>query len=47
MPEPAKRAVYRTWMADSRRWDAYRPRAGDIIVATYPQVRNYMDAADC
>jgi aryl sulfotransferase len=37
MSEPAKRAVYRTWMADSRRWDGYRPRAGDIIVATYPK----------
>ena len=29
--------VYRTWMIDSRRWDGYRPRAGDIIVATYPK----------
>lgn len=37
MPEPAKRAVYRTWMADSRRWDGYRPRPGDVIVATYPK----------
>lgn len=37
MPEPAKRAVYRTWMADSRRWDGYRPRSGDVIVATYPK----------
>jgi aryl sulfotransferase len=31
------RAVYRTWIADSRRWDAYHPRAGDIVVATYPK----------
>ncbi|NJO21680.1 MAG: sulfotransferase domain-containing protein [Sphingomonadales bacterium] len=37
MPEPAKRAVYRTWMADSRRWDGYHPRSGDVIVATYPK----------
>jgi aryl sulfotransferase len=37
MPEARGRAQYRTWMADSRRWDAYRPRAGDIIVATYPK----------
>ena len=37
MPEPTRRAVYRTWMADSRRWDGYRPRPGDIIVATYPK----------
>ncbi len=28
---------YRTWITDSRRWDAYRPRQGDIIVATYPK----------
>lgn len=37
MPEATERAVYRTWIADSRRWDAYRPRPGDIIVATYPK----------
>jgi aryl sulfotransferase len=37
MPEATRRAVYRTWIADSRRWDAYRPRSGDIIVATYPK----------
>ena len=28
---------YRTWSADSRRWLAYQPRAGDIVVATYPK----------
>jgi aryl sulfotransferase len=28
---------YRTWAADSRRWDPYRPRPGDIIIATYPK----------
>ena len=33
---PATRE-YRAWSADSRRWDAYRPRSGDIIVATYPK----------
>ena len=37
MPETRARAAYRTWMVDSRRWDAYRPRAGDIVVATYPK----------
>ncbi len=37
MPDMKGRAVYRTWIADSRRWDAYRPRAGDTIVATYPK----------
>lgn len=31
------RREYRTWMIDSRRWDNYRPRPGDIIVATYPK----------
>ena len=33
---PAARIV-RTWHMDSRRWDAYRPRRGDIVVATYPK----------
>ena len=28
---------YRTWTSDSRRWDGYRPRQGDIIIATYPK----------
>lgn len=27
----------RTWHMDSRRWDRYRPRPGDIIVGTYPK----------
>lgn len=34
--EPARR-VYRTWMMDSARWDAYRPRAGDVVITTYPK----------
>ena len=33
---PAAR-VYRTWIVDSRRWDHYRPRPGDIVIATYPK----------
>lgn len=28
---------YRTWIFDSRRWQHYRPRADDIIIATYPK----------
>ncbi|MUZ75268.1 sulfotransferase domain-containing protein [Agrobacterium vitis] len=28
---------YRTWVADSRNWEFYRPRAGDIIISTYPK----------
>jgi aryl sulfotransferase len=28
---------YRTWIMDSRRWKFYLPRAGDIVVATYPK----------
>ncbi len=28
---------YRTWVSDSRRWQAYRPRTGDIVIATYPK----------
>lgn len=28
---------YRAWTSDSRRWDAYRPRPDDIVIATYPK----------
>jgi aryl sulfotransferase len=28
---------YRTWIFDSRRWLQYRPRADDIVIATYPK----------
>ena len=28
---------YRTWAFDSRRWNGYRPREDDIVVATYPK----------
>ncbi len=28
---------YRTWSIDSRRWAHYKPRAGDVVVATYPK----------
>lgn len=28
---------YRTWTEDSRRWALYRPRADDIVIATYPK----------
>lgn len=33
---PAERE-YRTWIVDSRRWDYFRPRADDIIVASHPK----------
>ena len=33
---PAQR-VYRIWILDSRRWDGYRPRLSDIVIATYPK----------
>ena len=29
--------VFRTYVSDSRRWSVYRPRAGDIVIATYPK----------
>ena len=29
--------VYRNWVSDSRRWEAYLPRHGDIVIATYPK----------
>jgi aryl sulfotransferase len=32
--EPAQRE-YRTWILDSRRWQHYRPRPDDVVVATY------------
>jgi aryl sulfotransferase len=28
---------YRTWLVDSRRWQQYKPRVGDVSVATYPK----------
>ena len=28
---------YKTWTFDGARWDHYRPRDGDIIIATYPK----------
>lgn len=37
MSSVTARRVYRTWMVDSRRWDGYRARAGDIVIATYPK----------
>lgn len=33
---PAERE-YRTWILDSRRWQSYRPRPDDIVIATYPK----------
>lgn len=34
--QPAQR-IYGTWILDSRRWEHYRPRADDIVIATYPK----------
>jgi aryl sulfotransferase len=36
MARPAT-TVLRTWHMDSRRWAGYRPRAGDVVIATYPK----------
>lgn len=33
---PAERE-YRSWVVDSRRWQGYRPRPDDIVIATYPK----------
>ena len=33
----APQREYRTWIFDSRRWRLYRPRAGDVVIATYPK----------
>jgi aryl sulfotransferase len=35
--ERAPTRPYRTVLMDSRRWDAFTPRPGDIVVATYPK----------
>ncbi len=37
MPVRSAERVYRTWIIDSRRWDHYRPRPGDIVISTYPK----------
>lgn len=34
----APKEVWRTWIVDSRRWDTYKPRPGDVVVATAPKV---------
>lgn len=34
--QPARRE-YRTWIFDSRRWQHYRPRPTDVVIATYPK----------
>ncbi len=36
LKRPAQR-ILRTWHMDSRHWDAYRPREGDVVIATYPK----------
>ncbi|MFO1067823.1 MAG: sulfotransferase domain-containing protein [Geminicoccaceae bacterium] len=37
MPVREPTREYRTWTVDSRRWQAYRPRPGDVVIATYPK----------
>jgi aryl sulfotransferase len=37
MPDGSARRIYRTWILDGRRWNHYRPRAGDIVIATSPK----------
>jgi aryl sulfotransferase len=37
MPTRPAQRVYRTWIIDSTRWDRYRPRPGDVVIATYPK----------
>src|ERR671911_1484486 len=34
--QPAQH-TYRTWIIDSRRWQHFRPRPDDIVIATYPK----------
>jgi aryl sulfotransferase len=35
--EHQPRRTYKTWINDSTRWAHYCPRAGDIVIATYPK----------
>jgi aryl sulfotransferase len=35
--EHAPLRTYKTWINDSTRWTHYRPRQGDIVIATYPK----------
>lgn len=37
MPVTPALRDYRTWMIDSRRWNAFQPRSGDVVIATYPK----------
>lgn len=34
----APQSVVRNWIMDSRQWDGYKPREGDVIIATAPKV---------
>ena len=37
MPARPAQRVYRSWVVNSGRWGHYRPRASDIVIATYPK----------
>ncbi|MFQ5416197.1 MAG: sulfotransferase domain-containing protein [Myxococcota bacterium] len=37
MSDAAQPTIYQTWTTDSRRWQHYRRRPGDIIIGTYPK----------
>jgi aryl sulfotransferase len=37
MPSRAPQRIVRDWVHDSRHWDRYTPRAGDVVVATAPK----------
>ncbi len=37
MPTRPAQRVYRTWITDSTRWDRWRPRPDDVVIATYPK----------
>lgn len=30
--------VVRDWHCDSRRWEGYKPRPGDVVIGTAPKV---------
>src|SRR5438034_885197 len=42
---PATRVV-RSWHMDSRPWDSYAPRAGDIVIVNHPLRSNAFEVLD-
>lgn len=37
MTSRPQQRIFRTWVLDGARWSGYRPRAGDVVIATSPK----------